>query len=88
MQSQHITTNVVRSNPVHGEVLSMENYIMKFVSDLWQVGGFLRVLGFPHQYNWPPQYNWNIVESVVKNHQTNIVLAMKIHLAEMTDVNN
>ena len=44
--------------------------------------------GFPHQYNWPPQYNWNIVESVVKNYQTNIVLAMKIHLAEMTDVNN
>jgi hypothetical protein len=33
-----ITTNVVRSNPVH---------VIKFVSDLQQVGGFLRVIQFP-----------------------------------------
>jgi hypothetical protein len=42
--SCRITTKVVSSNPVHGEVYSMQNYVTKFVSDLRQVGGFLRVL--------------------------------------------
>ena len=42
-----ITTKVVRSNPVHGEVYSMQHYVIKFVSDLRQVGGFLRVIQFP-----------------------------------------
>jgi hypothetical protein len=37
MQSVSITTNVVSSNPVHGKM-----YSIKFVSDLRQVGGFLR----------------------------------------------
>jgi hypothetical protein len=35
------------------------NYVIKFVSDLRQFGGFL------HQWNWPPRYNWNIVECVI-----------------------
>ena len=35
----------------------------KFVSDLWQVNGFLRVLCFP------PRYSWNIVKSDVKHHK-------------------
>jgi hypothetical protein len=30
-----------------GEVYSMQHYVIKFVSDLQQVGGFLRVLWFP-----------------------------------------
>jgi hypothetical protein len=47
MQSLPITTNVVNSNPVHGEVSSMQHYVIKFVSDLQQVDGFLRVLRFP-----------------------------------------
>ena len=34
VQSVPITTNVVRSNPVHGEVYSIQHYVMKFVSDL------------------------------------------------------
>jgi hypothetical protein len=37
----------VSSNPVHGEVDSIQHYVIKFVSDLQQVGGFLRVLRFP-----------------------------------------
>jgi len=41
MQSVPITTNVVRPNPVHGEVYSMQHYVIKFVID------FLRVLRFP-----------------------------------------
>ena len=38
---------VVNSNPVHGEVYSIQYYLIKFVSDLRQVGGFLQVLQFP-----------------------------------------
>ena len=41
------TTNIVSSNPVHGEMYSIQHYVIKFVSDLRQVGGFLRVLLFP-----------------------------------------
>ena len=33
------------SNPVHGEVYSIQHYVITFVSDLRQVGGFLRVEG-------------------------------------------
>ena len=50
MQSVPITTNVVSSN--HGEVYMIQNYVIKFVSNLRQVGGFLWVLGFP-----PPKKN-------------------------------
>ena len=44
---QAITTKVVSSNPAHGEVYSMQHYVIQFVSDFRQVGGFLRVLRFP-----------------------------------------
>ena len=37
-----ITTKVVSSNPVHGEVYSIQHYVIKFVSDLGQVDGFLQ----------------------------------------------
>jgi hypothetical protein len=43
---------------------------LKFVSDLRQVGGFLRVLRFPPPII-PARYSWNIVESDDKHHQTN-----------------
>jgi hypothetical protein len=42
-QSVLMTSNVVSSNPANGDVYSIENYMIKFVSDLRQVGGFLRV---------------------------------------------
>jgi len=47
VQSVPITTKVVSLNSVHGEVHSIQHYVIKFVSDLRQVGGFLRVLRFP-----------------------------------------
>jgi len=47
IQSVPITTNVVILNPPHGEVYSMQHYVIKLVSDLQQVGGFLHVLRFP-----------------------------------------
>ena len=40
MQSVPITTNVVYSNPAHGEVYSVQHCGIKFVSDLRQVGCF------------------------------------------------
>jgi len=42
MQSVYITTNVMSSNPVHDEVYSILHYVIKFVNDLWQVGGFIK----------------------------------------------
>jgi hypothetical protein len=47
MQSVYITTNVRSSNPAHGEVYSIQHYVIKCVSDLQQVGGFRRLLRFP-----------------------------------------
>ena len=45
-ESVPITTKVVSSNLVHGEVYSIQHYVIKFVSDLRQVSGFFRVLRF------------------------------------------
>ena len=40
MQSVPITTKVTSSNPVHGEVYLIQHYVIKFVSDMRQVGEF------------------------------------------------
>jgi hypothetical protein len=40
MKSVHITTKVVSSNTVHGEMYWIQQDMIKFVSDLRQVGGF------------------------------------------------
>jgi hypothetical protein len=40
VQSFPITTKVVSVNPIHGEVYSIQNHVIQFVSDLRQVGGF------------------------------------------------
>ena len=42
VQSVPINTNVVRSNPADGEVYSIQHYVIKFVSDMRQGGGFLQ----------------------------------------------
>ena len=47
MQPVSITTKVVSLIPAYGEVYSMQQYVIKFVGDLRQVGGFLQVLRFP-----------------------------------------
>jgi hypothetical protein len=57
-----ITTNVVSSNPVYGKVYLIQHYVIKFVSDLRQVGGILRVLRFP-----PPIKIAEILLKVVLN---------------------
>jgi len=41
----------------------VQHYVIKFVSDLRQISGFL--------LRFPPWYNWTIVENGVKHHQPN-----------------
>ena len=41
VQSVAITSNVVSLNSADGEVYSIQHYVIKFVSDLWEDGGFL-----------------------------------------------
>jgi hypothetical protein len=41
MQAVPITIKVVSSNLIHGDMYSMQHYVIKFVSDLRQVSGFL-----------------------------------------------
>jgi hypothetical protein len=48
------------SNPFHGEVYSIQHYVIKFVSDLRLVGGFHQGLRFP-----PPDHN-EITEILLK----------------------
>ena len=84
MQSVPITTNVVSSNPIHGEVYLIQYYVIKFVSDLRQVCGFIRVLQFPPSIKLTATKNWNIVESGAKHHKPNhllvIILSVLLHL--------
>ena len=69
MQSVLITTKVVSSNPVHGEVYSI-HYVIKFVSDLRQVGGFLRVI---------------LVPSTDRHDKTEILLKVKLSTIKPTN---
>jgi hypothetical protein len=43
--------SVLITTKVDGEVYSIQHYVIKFVSDLRQVGGFSGYSGFLHQYN-------------------------------------
>ena len=47
VQSLSITTSVVSLNPIHGEVYPIKHYVVKFVSDLRQVCGFLTTTTAP-----------------------------------------
>ena len=62
---------IYTSIDLHVAISSIQNYVMKFVSDLRQVGGFSRYFGFRNQYNLWPLYNWNIVEINFKTHSAN-----------------
>jgi hypothetical protein len=69
MLSVPIITDVVSSNL--DQVRGVQHYVIKFVRELRQVGGFLRNLRFPLPIELTPRYNWNIVESGVKHLQAN-----------------
>jgi len=40
-------SNIVTFNPAHGKMYSIQHYVMKLISDLQQIGGFLQVIQFP-----------------------------------------
>ena len=68
VQSVPITTKVVSSNPVHGEMYS----IQQFVSDLIATGlsfSLVAPVSTTYKTQWPSRYNWNIAESGVKHHK-------------------
>ena len=46
IQSVHIIIKAVSSNPAYGEMYPKQLQVIQYVGDLWQVGGFLRVLWF------------------------------------------
>ena len=71
VQSVPIITKVASSNPAHGEVYSIQHYVIRFASDLWQIGGFLRVLQFRQLIKLTATIYWNIVESGVKHDNPN-----------------
>jgi hypothetical protein len=62
----HVTTNVMISNPAHGEVYSKKHYVITFVSDLWQVDGFPQAFQF---FPTIKRYSWNIAESGIIHHK-------------------
>ena len=80
MQSMPITTKVMSLNTAHGEVYLIQHYVIKFVSDLMQVCGFLRVLQFPPPINLPPVYSWNSVESGDKHHNPYHLYKCKMYM--------
>ena len=53
---------VVSSNATHGEVYSIQNYVLLSVI-------FFGYSSFLHNSNLPPLYTWNIVESGVEHHR-------------------
>jgi len=58
LQLVSITTKVVSSNPTYYEVYSIQFYVIKFVSDLRQIDGFLRVLWLPHNVSGDMHWFW------------------------------
>ena len=72
VQSVHITTDVVSSNPTNSEVYSIQHYMIKFVSDLRHVRVFsgysVSSINKTDCHN-----NWNTVESGVKHHKPTII---------------
>ena len=68
-----LTTKIVSLNPTQGKVYSiqLQMYVIKFVSDLLQVIGFLWVPRFPPPKKLIATIKWNIVASGIKHHDPN-----------------
>ena len=84
VQSVPIITKVVSLNPAHGKVYSIQHCVIKFVNDLRQVDGFLRVLRFP-----PPMKltAMDITEIFLKVALNTITLTLFLHLPVSTSTN-
>ena len=73
--------HIVSSNQAHGEVYFIQHYGIKFVSDLWQVDGFLWVSStnktdcHPITIILNPQYVIKFQNSIL-----NLIVCYKMHL--------
>jgi hypothetical protein len=65
-----IVVSLFKTIFMYGEVYSIQQYVIKFVSYLRQVGGFHRVFRFPPPIKLAQRYNSNIVGNGVKNHKS------------------
>ena len=64
----YVTTKAVSTNPAHGQVYLIQNYLIKFVSDCFSPGILVSSTNKIDHY-W--RYIWNIVESGIKYHNPN-----------------
>ena len=80
MQSVPFITNVVSSNPNHDELYSIKHYVLKFVSDLRQVGCFLLALRVPPPLKLTATIKLKIFERGVIHHNPNTILFITCHL--------
>ena len=79
MQSVVITTNVVSSNPTHDEMYSIQRYVIKFVSELRQVCGFLQVLLFP------PPIKLKVALNTITLHPSPPPLYLRVRISPSTN---
>ena len=82
IESVPITTNAVNSNSSHGDVYSIQHYVIKVVSDLLQRSVvFLRGLRIPPRIKLTTTIYWNNVESGVnlRNIQAILVRILVIY---------
>jgi hypothetical protein len=71
VQSAPIATKVVSSSPARGEVYLIQLYVIKFVSDLRQVGGF---------FQGTPVFSTNKTDC----HKTEILLKVGLNIKTLT----
>jgi hypothetical protein len=74
-----ITTNIVSSNPTHGEVYSIQHYVIvcQWLAACWWFS-LGTLVSFTNKT--VPRYNWNIVESGIQHH--NPIHQMTCYLQE------
>jgi hypothetical protein len=83
-----ITAINVRSNPARGQVYTIQHYVIKFVSDLQQVSGFLRAILLlidmsikEHAYKQYIQYcDRSMKGNEMKGKEMNMVEHLYIHI--------
>ena len=83
MESATLKTSYVdfEKNMIHGKVYSIQHYVINVVSDLRQVGSFLRVLQFPPPIKLTAEillkYSWNTTRWTLRNNQSIIKIFSK-----------
>ena len=66
-----------------GRCSRYKHYVIRFVSDLRQVGGFFRVLWLPPSIKLTPRDSWNIAECGFKHHNPNLWCVARLQLGRI-----